>query len=125
MSELQLVANVALSACVAISVHSLLEPINIRNRVAALKARLAGEAYDGELKLPIKLDTPIKAVSFGAIMMVVIGLITFALLSQFNLSSATIFWAITGILVAKELINTYQVDAYHAEIGDVIDNLGN
>ncbi|MCR9077459.1 MAG: hypothetical protein NXH78_00040 [Hyphomonadaceae bacterium] len=123
MSQLQLAANVALSACIAISIHSLFEPVNIRKRVAALKARMAGETYDGELKLPITLDTPIKAVLFGGTFMLLIGLIAFAALSQFSISPVSALWVITGILIGKELINTLQVDAYHVEIGEVIDSV--
>ncbi|MEP1142390.1 MAG: hypothetical protein ABJH52_01625 [Henriciella sp.] len=88
------------------------------------KPHLAGETYDGELKLPITLDTPIKAVLFGSAFMLLIGLIAFAVLSQFSVSPVSVFWAITGILIGKELINTLQDDAYHVEISEIIDNVG-
>lgn len=123
MPELQFATNIALAVCIAISIHSLLEPVNIRKRVAALKAKLAGEEYTGELKLPVTLDAPWKSLMFGSAIMLVIGLIAYAVISQFSPSPATGLWAIAGILIAKEAINTLQVDAYHAEIGTVIDGL--
>ncbi len=123
MPELQFAANIALAVCIAISVHSLLEPMNIRKRVAALKAKLAGEEYTGELKLPVTLDAPWKSLMFGSVIMLVLGLIAYFIIKQVAPPPTTIAWVIAGILIVKEAINTLQVDAYHSEIGSVIDGL--
>ena len=123
MSQMQFVSDVMVAATIGVSLHSLSEPFNIRIQVAALKARLAGEEFDGQIKLPFALDKPWKALLTGFTIILVTGLIAYFVVSQFTLQPITAMGIVIVVLLMKELANTLHIDRYHVEIGSVIDSI--
>lgn len=105
---------------IGVSLHSLMEPSNIRNRVREMSAKLQGEAYTSPVQLPFTIDAAWKSLVLGMTFTLLASGVAFGVLWFFRPRADTCLWLIAGILLVKEAINTVQVNAYHSEIGDVI-----
>ncbi|MEM9068940.1 MAG: hypothetical protein AAGE52_10555 [Myxococcota bacterium] len=118
--------NLALAStaiAIGVSIHSLLEPGNIRNRVQELRAKLRGEPYRSNVQLPFTIDRWWKSLLFGMTFTLVICAVAFGVLWLTRPSPEICLSIIAILLLLKESVNTVQVNAYHAEIGEVIESL--
>ncbi|MEM7136104.1 MAG: hypothetical protein AAF500_05960 [Myxococcota bacterium] len=120
---LETLAVLSTGITVGVSVHSLMEPSNIRNRVRELNARLGGDPYTPPPQLPFAIDAAWKSLLFGMTLTLLVSALACGALWLAGPSVGLCLATIAIVLILKEAINTIQVNAYHSEIGKVIEGL--
>lgn len=121
--DLQFLLDILISVAVGVSMHSLVEPINIKKQVAHLDASLRGQKYSGHIPMPFAIDSPTKAIFVGAAFIAICGGLSYIFVSKVDITNSTAVVIVGAILLLKELINTKQIDSYHRQIAKVIANV--
>ncbi len=111
--ETQTIANILLAAAIAHSLHSVMEPRNIREKVKRLVAYMDKKPYK---EIPLKIDSRAKGIGLGYSVALVTFVIAYLIVSLIDPSVRTSMIVTIGLLVLVELLNTVTIDAYHAEI---------
>ncbi|MEM1414605.1 MAG: hypothetical protein AAGH15_06885 [Myxococcota bacterium] len=114
----------ATGVALGVAFHSSVEPGNIRNRVAELDAKLKGRPYEAPPALPFAIDTPAKALGVGMAFTLIPAAIAFALMAFLEPPETLCLGLIIAVLLLKEARNTLSINAYHEEIGAVIEDVG-
>ena len=120
--SLQFWANVMTAMAVGVSLHSLMEPSNIRNRVQEINAKIHNKPYEAP-KMPFTITAWRQSLLFGVVFVLALAGIAFGILSFLSLSPVVLLIATTILLFTKESINTVQINSYHGEIGTVIESV--
>lgn len=111
--ELQTIASILLSESIVHTLHSFGEVRNIREKVKRLEAYIAKKSYK---EIPINIDTRLKGIGFGYVLIIILFLPIWGLISFIDPSTETaVVWSLV-LIVVIELVNTVTIDAYHAEI---------
>ncbi len=114
--ELQTLANLLVAVTAAHTLHSIMEPINIRAKLDRLVAYMDKKPAK---EIPVKIDTRVKGIGLGYAIAVVLFLVFFAVVSVVDPSVRTAIIVSIVLITVIELINTITIDAYHADIEKV------
>jgi hypothetical protein len=114
--DTQTLNNILVAVVFAHTMHSLLEPVNIRAKVARLAAYIDKKPAK---EIPININTRAKGIGLGYGIVLMLFLIGFSFASLIDPTTKTsILFAVVAMVII-ELVNTVTIDAYHAEIEKV------
>ncbi len=114
--DTQTLNNILVAVVFAHTLHSLMEPMNIRAKVARLAAYIEKKPAK---EIPINIDTRAKGIGLGYSIVVILFLIGFFITSFIDPTTKTAILIAVVAMVVIEIINTVTIDAYHAEIEKV------
>ena len=111
--ELQTLTNLLLATAIAHTGHSLLEPVNIRAKVARLGKHMDNQKVK---EIPININSRPKAYLAALISLAVVFVPSWLIMSSVDpLPRTAMLWTIILVIVV-EVINTVNIDKYHVEI---------
>ena len=115
--DVNTIAKLLLAITVAHGLHSVLEPVNILNKVRELQALVNNKKPT--VKIYPGIDTRAKAYTLGFLVLFLPTLVVFGLLSlvQIDISTAMILCII--VILTIEVINEVAIDRYHVEIEQI------
>lgn len=111
--ETQTAINLMVAAVAAHSFHSLMEPLNIRAKVARLKAYMDKKPYK---EMSLKIDTRAKALGLGYGMFIFLLGAGFLVTNTVDPSAKQAAYFAFVLMVFVELVNTANIDKYHIDI---------
>jgi hypothetical protein len=114
--DLQTITSLLLAASIVHTLHSFGEVRNIREKVKRLEAYIAKKPYK---EIPININTRLKGIGFGYLLVIVLFLPVWGLVNVVSPSVETAVVLSLMSIILIELINTVTIDAYHAEIEKV------
>ncbi len=109
--------NLLLAVVIATTLHAVMEPFNIRNKVKRLNDQLFGTST---AKSSGPIDSTLKALAFIVVMLALATGVAYLLLGLIDPEAETAVWIAVALLLLAEIVNTLHIDKYHQEMAETM-----